>query len=71
MTGEVVSAVTTRTDQTRPGRREPVSTEELVRLRGARPIDNPADMARDVFSSDEELDEFLAFVDEIRHADSA
>lgn len=71
MTSEAVNTVTTRTDQTRPGRREPVSTEELVRLRGARPIDNPADMARDVFASDEELDEFLAFVHEIRHPDQA
>ena len=71
MAGEVVSAVSTGTEQAWPGRRSPLSNDELVRRRGARPIDNPADMARDVFSSDEELDEFLAFVHEIRHADTA
>lgn len=59
------------TEQTRPGRRTPVSTEELIRRRGARPIDNPGDMAREVFASDEELDEFLVFVRDSRHADSA
>ena len=71
MTSEVVSAVSSGTEQIRPGRRHPVSNDEPVRRRGARPIDNPSDMARDVFASDEELDEFLAFVRESRHADTA
>ena len=69
--GEVVSAVSSGTEQVRPGRRSRVSNDELVRRRGARPIDHPSDMARDVFASDEELDEFLAFVRESRHANMA
>ena len=71
MAGEVVSAVFSGTEQVSPGRRSRVSNDELVRRRGARPIDNPSDMARDVFASDEELEEFLAFVRESRHADTA
>jgi len=67
----VVIAVSTGAEQGAPGRREPIPTEELVRRRGARPIENPHDMARDVFESDEELDEFLAFIAAARRADLA
>jgi hypothetical protein len=47
------------------GGRSRVSIEELARRKGVRPVESLDDMARDVFASDDELDEFLAFV----HAD--
>jgi hypothetical protein len=38
-----------------------VSVEELARCKGVRPVESLDDMARDVFTSDAELDEFLAY----------
>jgi hypothetical protein len=52
-----------------PGRRGQVPTEELVRRKGAKPIDDPHSMAYGAFTSDEELDEFLVFIREQRNAD--
>jgi hypothetical protein len=49
----------------------PVPIEELARRQGVGPVESPDDMARDVFSSDEELDEFLAFIADARHSDVA
>lgn len=71
MSGEAVSAVSSETQHVTPGPRASIPMDELARRKGVRPIDNPDDMARNVFSSDEELDEFLAFVHDLRHADSA
>jgi hypothetical protein len=51
--------------QRMPRHRPRVSVEELARRKGVRPVESLDDMARDVFASDDELDEFLAFV----HAD--
>lgn len=48
-----------------PRQRPSVSIEELARRKGVRPVESLDDMARDVFTSDDDLDEFLAFV----HAD--
>jgi hypothetical protein len=53
----------------RQGRSIPI--DELARRKGVRPVESPDDMARDVFSSDEDLEEFLAFVTDARHADLA
>lgn len=44
-----------------PRRRPRVTVEELARRNGARPIESLDDLARDVFASDEELEEFLAY----------
>ncbi|MGQ0777971.1 MAG: hypothetical protein ACT4NY_26770 [Pseudonocardiales bacterium] len=44
-----------------PRRRPRVSAEELARRKGVRPVESLEDMARDVFSSDEELEEFIAY----------
>jgi hypothetical protein len=63
--------MTTDAQEMTPGPRASIPMDELARRKGVRPIDNPADMARDVFESDEELDEFLAFIREFRHADPA
>jgi hypothetical protein len=55
-----------------PRRREPgrPSVEELARRQGVRPIASVDELARDdVFESDEELDEFLAFIQRMRHSD--
>ena len=47
----------------------PVPVEELVRQQGVPAVRTVKDLvANDVFDSDEELDEFLAFVTEQRHA---
>jgi hypothetical protein len=48
-----------------PGQCPRVSIEELAHGKGVRPVESLDEMARDVFASDDELEEFLAFV----HAD--
>ena len=40
---------------------ESMSIEELARARGVKPVTSLADMACDVFESDEEMEEFIAF----------
>ena len=45
-----------------PSRRPRVPVEELARRKGVGPVESLDDMAREVFASDDELDEFLAFV---------
>lgn len=67
---EVVIAVSSEAEAA-PGRRGQVSMDELARQKGVRPIDDPRSMAYGAFASDEELDEFLAFVREQRNADLA
>ena len=48
------------------------SLDEQVRRRGIKPVHDVADMARDgVFETDEELDEFLAWVRAERQANLA
>jgi hypothetical protein len=71
MTGKAVSAVSSGVEQMTPGPRASIPMDELARRKGVRPVENPADMARDVFASDEELDEFLAFVTAARRANLA
>jgi uncharacterized protein (DUF2384 family) len=44
-----------------PRQRRRLTLEEQARLKGVRPIESLDDLARDVFSSDEELEEFLAY----------
>jgi hypothetical protein len=71
MASEVVSAVT-GAEQTASGRRERLSLDELARVQGVRPITSVAELVRDdVFESDEEVDEFIAFTYAMRHADPA
>ena len=51
---------------------EQVSWRELARRKGVKPVMSLSDMARpDLFESDEELDDFLAFVAAQRRADLA
>jgi hypothetical protein len=52
----------------RPGS---IPIDELARRKGVRPIESPDEMGRDVFESDEELEEFLAFTADARHAELA
>jgi hypothetical protein len=53
----------------RPGR---VPLDELARRRGVRPVESVAEMAQDgVFASDDELEEFLAYVRAARYEDLA
>ena len=50
----------------------PVPIEELIRQQGVPAVRTVEDLAADdVFDTDEELDEFLAFVAEQRHANLA
>ncbi|MBO0801597.1 MAG: hypothetical protein J2P25_00765 [Nocardiopsaceae bacterium] len=46
-----------------------LSVEELLAARGTQPIESIEDLKADTFSSDEELDEFLAFTAAERHRD--
>lgn len=49
-----------------------VPLDELIRQTpGARPISSPDELRCDAFETDEELDAFLVFVAESRHADLA
>ena len=49
-----------------------VPIEELIRATpGAHPISSVSELRCDAFDTDEELDEFLAFIAESRHADLA
>ncbi len=61
------SSVEPEGDHVRRGR---VSLEELAHRKGVRPVTSVEEMAQDgVFASDEELEEFLAFVRCARQAD--
>ncbi|GAA1399624.1 hypothetical protein GCM10009613_55470 [Pseudonocardia kongjuensis] len=53
-----------------PRPRPHVTIEELARRKGVHPVGSLDDMARDVFASDDDLDEFLAFVHTDRQAGS-
>jgi hypothetical protein len=56
--------------QQSPGRRRSVA--ELAREQGVRPVSSVLDLAQDDgFGSDAEVDEFIAFVRAVRHADPA
>jgi hypothetical protein len=49
-----------------------IPLEELIRRTpGAHPISSVDELRSDAFQTDEELDQFLAFVTESRHADLA
>jgi hypothetical protein len=66
---EAVIAMSSGAQEAVPGRRGQVSMDELARRKGVQPIDDPHSMAYGAFSSDEELDDFLAFNREQRNAD--
>ncbi len=58
-------------DPDEPGA-ESLSLDELARRRGVKPVTSLAEMARpDLFESDQELEEFLAFTAAKRRADLA
>ena len=48
-----------------------VSAAELLAAKNTRPIQSPGDLAAVIFESDEELEEFLAFIYAERHHDLA
>ena len=48
-----------------------MSPAELLAAKNTRPIRSPGDLAADIFESDEELEEFLAFTYAERHHDLA
>lgn len=50
------------------GTAEHVPVEELLRRQGVRPIESVDELAcPDLFESDDELDEFIAFIHAARH----
>ncbi|MDP9847459.1 hypothetical protein [Streptosporangium lutulentum] len=49
--------------------RKKTSVDELIRAKRARPIRSVEDLTAHTFESDEELDEFLAFIHSERHFD--
>lgn len=46
-----------------------LSVEELLAAKGTQPIRSVQDLSAETFSTDEELDEFLAFTAAERHRD--
>lgn len=69
---EVVATSTSAGQERRPQIADLVPLDELIRQTpGAHPIRSVDELRCDVFESDDELDEFLAFVAESRHADLA
>jgi hypothetical protein len=67
----VVVVTTSGAEHASRQRRGSIPIDELARRKGVRPVESPDEMARDVFESDEELEEFLAFIADARHADLA
>jgi hypothetical protein len=65
--------MSTGAEHQRPaGGEDLIPLEELVRRTpGAHPISSVDELRSDAFETDEELDEFLAFVTASRHADLA
>jgi hypothetical protein len=65
--------MSTSAEHQRPdGGEDLIPLEELIRRTpGAHPISSVDELRSDAFETDEELDEFLAFVTESRHADLA
>jgi hypothetical protein len=58
--------------QRQAGGEDLVPLDELIRRTpGAHPISSVDELRSDAFQTDEELDQFLAFVTESRHADLA
>lgn len=69
---EVVTTSTSAEHAAHPAHDDLVPLAELIRQTpGAHPITSIDELRNDAFASDEELDEFLAFVTESRHADLA
>lgn len=68
-----MSAMSTNAEHPRqPASEDLIPLEELIRrTAGAHPIASVDELRCDAFETDEELDEFLAFVTESRHADLA
>lgn len=52
-----------------PRRDQRASVEELARRKGVRPVRSLDEMTRDVFSTDDELEEFANFVRAERDSD--
>jgi len=65
--------MSTSAEHERPaGGEDLIPLEELIRRTpGAHPISSVDELHSDAFQTDEELDQFLAFVTESRHADLA
>ena len=67
---EVSATSTSAEHPQQPDGEDPVPLEELIRQTpAAHPIRSMDELRCDAFETDEELDEFLAFVAESRHAD--
>ena len=68
-----VAVTSARAEHARePARADLMPLDELIRRTpGAHPIKSIDELRSDAFETDQELDEFLAFVTESRHADLA
>jgi hypothetical protein len=72
MVMEVVATSTNAEQPQRAGSDDLLPLDELIRdTPGAHPISSVDELRCDAFETDEELDEFLAFVTASRHADLA
>jgi hypothetical protein len=71
-TTEGITTSTSAEHTPKPGHGDQIPLDELIRQTpGAHPITSIDELRSDAFETDEELDEFLAFVTESRHADLA
>jgi hypothetical protein len=69
---EVIATSTSAADSPHTGDNYLVPLDELIRQTpGAHPIASVDELRSDAFETDEELNEFLEFVTESRHADLA
>ena len=69
---EVVATSTSAEQPQRVGSDDLLPLDELIReTPGAHPISSVDELRCDAFETDQELDEFLAFVTDSRHADLA
>jgi hypothetical protein len=72
MVMEVIAMSTSAEQSRRPAGDDLVPLDELIReTPGAHPVRSVDELRCDAFETDQELDEFLAFVAESRHADLA
>jgi hypothetical protein len=70
--GEPHEEVTVSADGYEPASGRRLTVVELARTQGVRPVSSVEELAQDDgFSSDAEVDEFIAFVRAMRHADTA
>lgn len=71
MAEQAREVVAVSTHSVHPPDFDSLSVSELARWQGVRPVTSLDELARDVFSSDDELEEFIAYTYVTRRHDTA